>query len=397
MSPGQPALATRLEGMRHGDVASILRLAERPDVLSFAGGLPAPESFLLEEIEALYADVLHKAGRTALGYGPTAGIASFRETLGAWMARHGRPTPPNEILVTTGGIAALDLIAKAFLNPGDAVVVGAPSYLAALHVFRSYEARLLSVAVDEGGMDPEALEETLRGAERPPKLIYLVPAFQNPSGVTLSETRRRRILELAQHYNVWVIEDGAYQDLRFEGGAPPLLAALDPARVLHINTLSKIMSPSARLGWIAAPAEPLELLLLCKQGQDQCSPTLGQLVAREFIARGLVDRQIAEASALYRARRDATLASLAAEMPRGAHWTHPEGGFYTWVTLPEAFDAAALLPRAVEQHQVAYVAGNAFYADRSRGRHQLRLAYSYLAEEAIGLGIARLGALFRDR
>ncbi len=396
MSARRPTFATRLEGMRHSDVASILRLAERPDVLSFAGGLPAPEAFLLEEIEALYAEVLHKTGRAALGYGPTAGIVGFRETLGTWMARHGRPTRPDEILVTTGGIAALDLVAKAFLDPGDSVVVGAPSYLAALHVFRSYEARLLSVEVDEGGMDPDALEEVLRGAAPTPKLIYLVPTFQNPAGVTLGEARRRRILELAQHYHVWVIEDGAYQDLRFEGSVPPLLAALDPTHVIHINTLSKIMSPSVRLGWITAPADPLEALLLCKQGQDQCSPTLGQLVAREFLATGLVDRQIAEASALYRTRRDATLASLAAEMPRGTHWTRPEGGFYTWVTLPEGLDAAALLPHAVEQHQVAYVAGNAFYADRSRGRHQLRLAYSYLAEEAIERGMARLGALFRN-
>jgi len=380
--------------MRHGDVAAILRLAERPDVLSFAGGLPTPDSFLLEELEALHAEVLRKEGRRALGYGPTAGITSLREELALWMTRRGRSSDVDEILVTTGGIAALDLVAKAFLDPGDSVVVGAPSYLAALHVLRSYEARLISVPVDAEGMDPDALAAALREADPAPKLIYLVPAFQNPTGVTLGAARRHRVLALAREYGLWVIEDGAYQELRFEGVAPALLCALDPDHTIHINTLSKIMSPSLRLGWIAAPRECLDILALCKQGQDQCSQTLGQLVAREFFASRLVERQIAEASELYRRRRDVTLARLAAEMPDGTRWTRPEGGFYTWVSLPGDLDTEALLPRAVEEHHVAYVAGNAFYADRNRGRQQLRLAYSFLSEQDIASGIARLGALF---
>lgn len=398
--------AKRLAGMRRSDVVSILKLAERPDVLSFAGGLPAPESFLIEDFAALEAAILREHGRSALGYGPSAGIAALRGTLAGWMGARGRDTDEDEILVTTGGIAALDLISKALLDPGDEVLVGAPSYLAALHVLRSYEARIESVALDGDGLDPGALEVRLRhdaSQGRRPKFLYLVPTFQNPTGLTLSTQRRRRILALAREYDVLVVEDSAYEDLRFEGEAPPRLCALDPDNVLHINTLSKIVAPSLRLGWIAGPRDLIDALILCKQGQDQCSTTAGQWLAHRFLSEGFAQRQIEGAAPIYRERRDVTLAALEKEMPAGSTWTRPEGGFYTWITLPEEFgrapgsDTESLLRQAVDTQGVAYVAGNSFYAASSghAGPRQLRLAYSYLEVEQLALGVERLGALFR--
>lgn len=392
-----------MEGMRRSDVASILKLAEQPDVLSFAGGLPAPESFLIEDFAELEAAVLRDHGRAALGYGPSAGIAALRQTLSARMAGFGRPTEPDEILVTTGGIAALDLIAKAYLDPGDLVLVGAPSYLAALHVLRSYEADLVGVDLDEQGIDPHALGATLRRlAEqgRRPKFLYLVPTFQNPTGLTLPAERRRQVLELAREYDLRVVEDSAYEDLRFEGEVPPRLCALDPGNVIHINTLSKIVAPSLRLGWLCAPRAIVDALVLCKQGQDQCSTTAGQWLAHRFLSEGFAERQIAAALPIYRERRDVCLGALAKAMPEGAHWTRPEGGFYTWITLPDSFeglDTEALLPRAVDEQGVAYVAGNAFYAARDGhlGPRQLRLSYSFLDVAQVELGVRRLAELFR--
>ncbi len=400
--PGE-RFAKRLEGMRRSDVAAILKLAEQPDVLSFAGGLPAPESFLIEDFAELEAAVLRDRGRAVLGYGPSAGVSALRETLAARMERFGRPTGADEILVTTGGIAALDLVAKAYLDPGDVVLVGAPSYLAALHVLRSYQAEIVGVPLDDQGMDPDALDATLRelaAAGRAPKLLYLVPTFQNPTGLTLPTGRRRRVLALASEHGLRVVEDSAYEDLRFEGEAPPRLCALDPDNVIHINTLSKIVAPSLRLGWLAARREIVDALVLCKQGQDQCSTTAGQWVAHRFLSEGVAERQIESAVPIYRERRDVCLAALRKGMPEGSVWTRPEGGFYTWITLPPDFaalDTEALLPRAVAEQGVAYVAGNAFYAapDGHAGPRQLRLAYSYLDLDQVELGLRRLAELFR--
>lgn len=390
--------AARLAAMRHSDVAAILRLAERPDVVSLAGGLPAPESLDIETLEAIERRVFRERGREALGYGPTAGIATLREELARFMTERGRVSDPSEILVTTGGIAALDLVAKAYLDPGDAVLVGAPSYLAALHVFRSYEARMIGVALDEEGMDPDALEGAIAQCPVTPKLLYLVPSFQNPTGLTLGARRRTRILEIALRHGIRVVEDGAYQDLRFEGEAPPLLCAGAPSHVIHINTLSKIVCPSLRLGWVAATPEIAATLTLCKQGQDQCSQTMGQWVARDFIAGDALHRHIERARTLYRGRRDAALRALKTAMPAGTVFTRPEGGFYTWVTLPGDVDTEMLLERAVAEHGVAFVAGAAFYPERGdpRAKTQLRLSYSYVDENAIEDAVARLGRAIAD-
>lgn len=387
--------ADRLGAIGHSDVAALLKLAERPDVISFAGGLPDPDTFLLDEVKSVAQAVLTDAGRAALGYGPTAGITPLREWLAEHMTQIGRPTAVDETLVTTGGIAALDLICKVLLNPGDVVVVGEPAYMAALHVFKSYQARFAGVPLDNQGMQPEALASVLQDLRREsahPKLIYTVPSFQNPAGVTIPESRRRRLVELAAEYEVPIVEDEAYRELRFEGQTPPLLAALDPEHVIHINTFSKVFNPGVRLGWVAGPAEMVDALVLAKQGQDQCSSTLGQYLALAFASEGLIKKQVASAVAVYWRKRDLMLDALASYFPAEAQWTRPEGGFYTWVTLSEGIDTETLLERAIQEEAVAYVAGPAFYHDRS-GQNRMRLCYSYVPESQIESGIQRLGRM----
>jgi 2-aminoadipate transaminase len=387
--------SSRIDSMGHSDVVSIMKLAERPEVISFAGGFPDPATYLLEEIKEVFEEVLAQWGGTVLGYGPTAGIAPFREWLAEHMTQLGRPSKVEECLVTTGGIAALDLICKVLLDPGDVVIVGEPAYVAALHVIRSYQGRFAGVPIDDKGMHPDALKsvlEDLQSDSLRPKFIYLVPSFQNPTGVTLSERRRKRIIEIAIEYNVPIIEDAAYHDLRFEGAAPPLLASLDAQNVIHINTFSKIFNPGVRIGWVTAHQELIGTLALAKQGQDQCSTTIGQYLAFAFASKGLIERQTSTAVEIYRRKRDVMLAALENHFPQSAHWTKPQGGFYTWVTLPKEIDTEALLPRAIEDASVAYVAGPAFYHNRS-GKEHMRLCYSYVPESQTEEGIRRLGQL----
>ena len=384
----------RIESMGHSDVSAMLKLAERPEVISFAGGLPDPDTFLLNETRAVFERVLAEKGTTALGYGPVHGVTPLREWLAGHMTRMGRPTVLAESLVTTGGIAALDLICRVLLDPGDVVIVGEPAYLAALHVIRSYQAQFKGVPLDQDGMQPEALASQLEDLARRSiraKFIYMVPSFQNPAGVTLPEARRNAIVALAAKYRVPIVEDAAYRDLRFEGKAPALLAALDP-QVIHINTLSKVFNPGVRIGWVAAPERLIDRLVLAKQGQDQCATTIGQYVAHAFASEGLIEAQIERAIQIYRRKRDVMLAALKNHFPETTRWTRPEGGFYTWVTLPEGIDTEDLLPMAIEEAGVAYGAGPSFYHDRS-GKNHMRLSYSYVSESRIEEGIRRLGDL----
>jgi 2-aminoadipate transaminase len=395
MTTWKSRLSGRMGSLGRSDVAAVLALAEQPDIVSFAGGLPDPATYLLAEVRQITEHVLREQGHKALGYGPAPGLTPLREWLARWMTARGRPTDAEETLVTTGGVAALDLIAKVFLDPGDVVLVGRPSYLAALHVFRSYGARLVGVPVDEHGLVPEALEACLRdlaAAGIRPKLLYTVPSFQNPSGVTLPEPRRRRMLELAREYDLGIVEDAAYRELRFEGVAPPLLAALDPDRVILIDTFSKIFNPGMRLGWVTAPRELIAALVAAKQGQDQCASTLAQYICLAFAERGFIERQLGIAVPLYRRKRDTMCLALEAHMPSGCTWTRPQGGFYVWLTLPEHLDSEALLPRAIADEKLAYVPGPAFFHDGTGHRH-LRLCYSYVDQARIDDGIQRLGAL----
>ncbi len=379
-------------------IRELLKLTRRGGVISFAGGLPDPATFPVEELKAIMAQVLDREANLVLQYGPTEGDARLRDELVKWLARDGIRTTRDRILVTLGSQQGLDLVGRVFLDPGDAVIVDLPSYMAALQVFRSYRVQMVGVPQDASGMRMDVLAQTLAqlaGEGRRAKLIYVVPDFQNPSGVTLAADRRSRLLELAREYRTLVVEDNPYRELRFEGAAAPPLAALDgDGRVIYLSTFSKTLCPGLRIAWMAASDECIQQCVTAKQGIDLCCPALTQAIAAEFCAGGHLARRIPGIVALYRRKRDVMVASLAHEMPAGVAWTHPQGGLFLWVTLPEGMDTERLLREAVEDEGVAYVAGTGFHADGG-GANTMRLNFSFPSEASIQEGIARLARLIR--
>lgn len=389
----QQLYADRMALIGDRSIIELLKLAERPDVISFAGGLPDPASFPLEAIREVTNRVMEQEGAAALQYGPTAGYTALREWIADRMQHvDGVTLTADQILVTTGGLEAMDLIARTFLNPGDVVLVEAPTYLAALHVFRSYQAEIVDVPMDDQGMQVDILEERLKDLDRRgirPKLLYTVPTFQNPSGVTLSAERRRRLVDVADRYGIPIFEDPAYAELRFEGEPPPSLVSLNPDGVLFASTFSKTFGPGIRLGWIAAPTPVHTQLCQAKQGSDQCSSTLAQRMIYEYGRQGLLEPHIAASIQLYRTKRDQTLDAVSTLFPPNVSWTRPEGGFYLWVTLPEGVDTTEMLEWAIEHEKVAYVAGAPFYA-HGQGKNQFRICYSFPDTSHIEEGVRRL-------
>lgn len=379
-------------------IRELLKLTRRGGVISFAGGLPDPATFPVQELKAITARVLDREAHLALQYGPTEGDARLRDELVKWMAKDGIRATRDQIVITLGSQQGLDLVGRIFLDPGDPVIVELPSYLAALQVFRSYRAQMVGVPQDADGMRIDVLEETLARLAREgrrPKLIYVVPDFQNPSGVTLAGDRRMRLLELARNYRTLVVEDNPYRELRFEGAAPPPLAALDDdGRVIYLSTFSKTLCPGLRIAWMAASDEFIRQCVTAKQGMDLCCPALTQAVAAEFCAEGHLHGRIPGIVELYRRKRDAMVAALSRDMPAGVTWTRPQGGLFLWVTLPEGMDTEQLLRAAVEEEGVAYVVGTGFHADGG-GRNAMRLNFSFPSEANIDEGIRRLARLVR--
>ena len=377
-------------------IRELLKLTRRGGIISFAGGLPDPATFPVQELKAITAHVLEHEGHLALQYGPTEGDARLRDELVKWMAKDGIRCTRDQVLITIGSQQGLDVIGHVFLDPGDLVVVDLPSYMAALQVFRAYRAEMIGVLQDDDGMRTDLLETTLsrlRKDGRRPKLIYVVPDFQNPSGVSMSSERRLRLLELAREYRTLVVEDNPYRELRFEGTAPPPLAALDQeGRVIYLSTFSKTLCPGLRIAWMMASEEVIRQFVTAKQGMDLCCPSFTQAIAAEFCARGHIYTRVPDIVALYRRKRDVMLQALAREMPEGVTWTQPQGGLFLWVRLPEGMDTERLLPVAVEEEVVAYVAGSGFHADGG-GRNAMRLNFSYPSEADIEEGIRRLARL----
>ncbi|MGE5235040.1 MAG: PLP-dependent aminotransferase family protein [Acidobacteriota bacterium] len=374
-------------------VRDLLELTERNDVVSLAVGLPAPELMPLATLHHLLDEVIAETGAAALLHCPTEGHTPLREAIAEVMATRGIRVTPAEVLVVSGAQQGLDLAARVFLDPGDLVVVEEPSYFGALQAFRTAQARFLPVAADEDGMRTDLLEAALR--RHRPKLIYTLPTFQNPSGHVMSLDRRRHLLELATSFQVPVLEDDPYSELRYEGEPLPSLKALDDAGVvLHLSTFSKALFPGLRLGWLLAPRPAIRQFALVKQVADLHSSTLGQCLIERFLRRGYWGPFIRACRAAYAARRDTMLSALAAEAPAGMTWRRPEGGFYLWSRLPDGTGMTRLLTRAAEAG-VAFLPGRACFVNEP-GADFIRLSFSLSDEGRIRDGIHRLVTAIRE-
>ena len=372
-------------------LAEILAASNAPGVISFSGGLPSPETFPWEALAEVVAGLAEARDASALQYPPTPGLASTRAWLRERIERIDAVAPAeDELMVTSGGIEALDCIGKAFLEPGDLVVCERPTYLGAIGGFRLHGARLEAVPVDEQGMQVDALEALLAGGARP-KLVYTIPDHQNPAAVSLAPERRDALVELARRYGFLVVEDVAYRELRFDGQLVPSLWARAPEAVVQLGTFSKTLFPGARLGWAVGPAEIVSRLAWAKQTSDQGAGSLAQRLAEELGRSGRLDAQIERSRAFYERRWQLTRASLESHLGGMARWVEVTGGFFTWVTLQVPADTTELARRAIEAG-VAFVPGRPFYAGEG-GADSLRLAFSLAPEARIDEGIERLRRL----
>ena len=386
-------LARRAQALGGGEITAILALAGATDVITFSGGFPDPRTFPAEILSSIAAKLIAEDAAVALQYAATEGLAGVRDYVaGRLEFREGTAPGPGELMITSGGIDCMELLAKSYVDPGDVVVVEAPTYLGAIMAFRGYEADVHGVAVDGSGMRVDLVADQLARGLRP-KIVYTIPDYQNPTGLSMNAERRHELVRLARRYGFLILEDVAYRDLGFGSAPPPCLWSLAPDVVLQAGTFSKIFFPGVRLGWAAGPAEIVSRLVVAKQNSDQCSGALGQRMLEEYGRAGHLDRQIVSSRALY-ARRAAKMAdALGAHMPDGTTWTRPEGGFYVWLTAPDGVDTVAL-SAAARARKVAYVPGRPFYPAED-GAAQLRLAYSRVADHLIDEGIRRIGEVLR--
>ena len=408
------SFARRTLALGGGEITAILALAGATDVITFSGGFPDPATFPSEVLAEIARRLIAEDAAVALQYSASEGLESLRDYLsGRLESLQGSRPAPGELMITSGGIDCLELVAKSFVDPGDVAVVEAPSYLGAIMAFRGYEADLHGVPMDGDGMRVDLLADMLGRGLRP-KMLYTIPDHQNPTGLSLAADRRMELVELARRYRFLILEDVAYRELGFaelaplrgveggssplgqaqlDGAAPPSLWSLAPDVVIQAGTFSKTFFPGVRLGWAAGPREVIAQLVTAKQNSDQCSGALGQRMLEEYGRGGHLDRQLVASRALYQRRASVMGRALAEHMPDGATWTTPLGGFFTWLTVPDGIDTAALSP-AARARKVAYVPGRPFYPGAG-GTGQLRLAYSRVSDHLIDEGARRLGGLIR--
>ncbi|MFE0703341.1 PLP-dependent aminotransferase family protein [Streptomyces sp. NPDC058872] len=387
-----PATASRLANVGSSPVREILALTARPEVISFAGGLPAPELFDVDGIRAAYEQVLKDAPRQALQYSTTEGDPGLRTAVAARLTARGLPTEADDLLVTTGSQQALTLLTTALVEPGGVVLVEDPCYLAALQSFGFAGARVVPVPTDDQGILPEALEE-IASRERA-TLLYLVPTFQNPTGRTLPDERRAAVAAAAARHGFWIVEDDPYGELRYDGERVPWIASHPAAadRTVLLGSFSKVMAPGLRLGFLRAPAGLRRACVIAKQAADLHTSTIDQAAAARYLQDSDLDAHVAVMRSAYRERRDAMLEGLPAALPEGSRWNSPEGGMFIWVTLPEGYDATALLPIAVG-HEVAYVPGAPFFCGEP-DPGAMRLSFTTHSADEIKEGLQRLAKSF---
>jgi 2-aminoadipate transaminase len=392
--------AARTRVMRSSAMRDLMEITARPEVISLAGGLPDTSTFPPESFAAQMTRIAQESSAEALQYGPTEGFERTKRCIAELMAAEGMHPDLDDIIVTTGGQQAIDLIAKTFVDPGDAVICEGPTYPGAVPVFCAYEADTFQVEMDADGMRIDLLEELLdrlAADGRRPKFIYSVPSFQNPAGVTLSAERRRRLVEIAREREILVVEDNPYGLLRYEGEPTEPLYALDGGDyVIYLGTFSKTLSPGIRLGWLCAPPPVMEKVVLGKQASDLCTSTLSQYFVHEYFAEGNWRSYIDELAGIYRERRDAMLDALERFFPEQATWSVPKGGLFLWATLPDYINTADLLAKALREN-VAFVPGAAAYVDGVTGGSSMRLNFSGSTVDEIREGVRRIGRVVAEQ
>jgi len=397
LDPWVDSYAERTQGMTASEIRALFAVASRPEVVSLAGGMPFVQALSMDLMADTVAKLIRERGATALQYGSGQGDVTLREQILEVMEEVKVTAHPDDIIVTTGSQMALDLVTRVFCDPGDVVLVEAPSYVGALGVFRAYECGVVHVAMDDEGLSPVALEEAIRDVRasgRRIKMIYTIPSFHNPAGVTQGPQRRADILRIAQREGILLLEDDPYGLLGFDGEPPRAIRADDADGVIYLGSFSKTIASGLRVGWAVAPHGVREKLVLAAESAVLCPSNYAQLTVSEYLATQPWREQISTFRDLYRERRDALLDSMTSLFPSDITWTVPAGGFYSWITLPESLDAKAMLPRAVAA-LVAYVPGTGFYVD-GQGRQNLRLSYCYPDPDRIREGVRRLAGVIES-
>ena len=389
----------RAKELRASEVRELLKLLQVPDMISFAGGFPNPETFPAELIREIVNDVLKKDGPQALQYGITEGYMPLREAVADRMIKKGMRVTKDNIVIVSGSQQVIDLTGKIFIDPKDTVVVTAPTYLTALTGWAVYQTTFESIPIDADNMRMDIFEERMKKfAKRsnPPVLVYALPNFQNPAGVTMPEKNRRRLVDLASDYDFLILEDDPYGELRYRGEHIPAIKSFDDeGRVIYMSTFSKILAPGLRVGWVVADEEILRKLVIAKQSADVCANVLGQRIAHEYIVRGYIDPQIEKIRKIYSRKMDLMLKGMDEFMPEGISWVEPDGGMFIWVELPESMDSADLLKKALKK-RVAFVTGKAFFADPRDGTTSMRLNFTHPSDEMITEGLRRLGSVLNQ-
>jgi 2-aminoadipate transaminase len=394
LDPWVDSYAARARGMTASEIRALFAVASRPEVVSLAGGMPYVSALPLDTLAETAAKLVRERGAEVLQYGSGQGDVTLRSQILEVMSDVGITAHPDDVIVTTGSQMALDLVTRVFCDPGDVVFVEAPSYVGALGVFRAYECDIVHVPMDAEGLLPNALAEAIaqaRAQGKKPKMIYTIPSFHNPAGVTQGADRRQQILAIAQREGLLILEDDPYGLLGFEGAPPRAIRADDDQQVIYLGSFSKTIASGLRVGWAVAPHGVREKLVLAAESAVLCPSNYAQLTVSEYLATQPWRDQVKVFRELYRERRDALLDSMEQLMPAGTTWTVPQGGFYSWVTLPEGLDSKAMLPRAVAA-LVAYVPGTGFFVD-GQGRDSLRLSYCYPDPDRIREGVRRLAGV----
>lgn len=390
--------STSIKGMKKSAIRELLKLTQRPEIISFAGGLPAPESFPIEQLKEISSEVLENDGPAALQYGATEGVTELRQILVDRYIAQGLHIELKNLVITTSSQQGLDLLAKIFINRGDKVICGLPSYLGGLGAFNSYGAEMIGIKFDDKGMRADILEEklsTLKLQGIKPKFIYIIPDFQNPAGITMPESRRLEIIEIAKRYDVLIVEDSPYRELRFEGKAQKTIFELDNSgHVILLGTFSKVFVPGFRIGWVVADEKIIDKFVTAKQSTDLCTPSLNQKIAHKYIEKGYFDENLKAIISQYREKRDNMLKAFREYMPDGVKWTEPEGGLFLFMTLPEHMDAEDLFKKAIENN-VAFVLGSVFHCDGS-GKNTMRINFSFMPKDKTTEGVKRLAKAIKE-